>query len=133
MKGRYHKLKHFSRKSEIYFGRKGITTDLNGIYFVNVLNQNLKEVQIRSRPSAGKKDIGAARTAWIEPDLLYPLIKGAGDFEPCFLKLNLKVEEKLFAIIPNTGISNSDYSNSEERLDRLGLRKSKYEYPPTYK
>mgnify|MGYP005751390451 CR=1 FL=1 len=122
-KGRFQILKSFSKKSNIYFGRKGITTDLNGVYFVKHLADNNKLVQIQSRPSAGKKDIGSVRTAWVEPDLLYPLIKGAGDFEACFVKP--QSDEKLLAFVPNKGISNSDYSNSENELNSLTLRKSK--------
>lgn len=92
-------------------GRKGITADLNGVYFVPVLNENTsnRTVQIRSRPEAGKKDIGAARTFWIEPDWLFPLIKGASDFSPCYLK----PKDRLFAIVPNKGIRRSDYAESE--------------------
>lgn len=92
-------------------GRKGITADLNGVYFVPVLNENTsnRTVQIQSRPEAGKKDIGVARTYWIEPDWLFPLIKGASDFSPCYLD----PKDRLFAIVPNKGIRRSDYIESE--------------------
>lgn len=102
-------------------GRKGITVDLNGIYFVRVLdeNKNDKLVQIESRPKAGRTDIGPARKAWIEPDWLYPLIKGAADFQPCYLK---PVEE-LFAIVPNKGIKKADFEKA--KLEYQSLKKTK--------
>ncbi|MGH8085245.1 MAG: Eco57I restriction-modification methylase domain-containing protein [Lysobacter sp.] len=92
-------------------GRKGITTDLNGVYFVPVLKDNSANgtVQIKTRPEAGKKAIGVERSAWVEPDWLYPLIKGAGDFGPCYLS----PRESLFAIVPNKGIRRADYVESE--------------------
>ncbi|MEJ5209382.1 N-6 DNA methylase [Denitratimonas sp. CY0512] len=91
-------------------GRKGITVDLNGVYFVRQLgfNSTTKQIQIASRPKAGKKDIGPERKGWVETDWLYPLIKGAADFKPCYLK---PVEE-LFAIVPNKGIKKADFEKA---------------------
>lgn len=88
-------------------GRKGITVDLNGVYFVPVLKENAANttVQIQTRPHAGKKDIGPELTMWVEPDWLYPLIKGASDFGPCYVN----PKNRLFAIVPNTGIRRADY------------------------
>lgn len=106
-------------------GRKGITVDLNGIYFVRVLKENDKnnKVQIQSRPEAGKTDIGPAREAWIEPDWLYPLVKGAADFQPCYLK---PVNE-LFAIVPNKGIKKADFEMAETELQSLRGTKKYFE------
>jgi len=87
--GRYHTLKVLSGQCQWTNGRKGITVDLNGVYFVPIVGNNGTLVSIRSRPEAGKKDIGPAKTSWIEPDLLYPLIKGAADFEACYLRLSV--------------------------------------------
>jgi hypothetical protein len=44
----------------------------------------------------------------VETDWLYPLIKGAADFKPCYLK---PVEE-LFAIVPNKGIKKADFEKA---------------------
>lgn len=97
-------------------GRKGITADLNGVYFVPVLAQNSQGlVQIKSRPEAGKKDIGITRTEWIEPNWLYPLIKGAADFEACYFK----PVNPLFAIVPNTGIRQADYQSTKAEFNTL--------------
>src|SRR5690606_9632663 len=98
-------------------GRKGVTTDLNGIYMVRIVDTNKKEglVQIETRPEAGRTNIGPAKRYWVEPDLLYPLIKGAGDFSAC----ELHVEEELFVFVPNHGIVRTEYAAAEKRLAKL--------------
>lgn len=115
--GRFNAIKYLSSQCKWTQGRKGITTDLNGVYFVPILKNGNNLVQIESRPEAGKKDIGVKKTQWIEPTLLYPLIKGAGDFEECYLNLNSpdydETKQRLFTIIPNKGISNVAYKQSE--------------------
>ena len=97
-------------------GRKGITVDLNGVYFVSILQENEANhtVKIRSRPEAGKKDIGPTRQALIETDWVYPLLKGASDFEACYLK-----PSGLFTLVPNRGIRRSDYLQTEQESERL--------------
>ena len=97
-------------------GRKGITVDLNGVYFLPVLEKNTADrtVQIRSRPDAGKKDIGSPRAAYIETDWLYPLLKGASDFEACYLK-----PPGLYALVPNRGIRRADFEQAEEESQAL--------------
>ncbi len=124
---RFETIKFLSRQCSWTQGRKGITTDLNGVFFVPIINMNERHVQIRSRPEAGKKDIGPVKQAWVEPDDLYPLIKGAGDFEECYLKISapdINSADRLFTFVPNTGISNADYAEAEERLNRHELRKT---------
>lgn len=108
-------------------GRKGITTDLNGVYFVPILRDNGSLVEICSRPSAGKKALGAVKTAWVEPTLLYPLVKGAGDFEPCYLRLNNPASEAevLYTFLPNYGIGKADYAASEAAMNGAFLKKTK--------
>jgi len=83
-------------------GRKGITTDLNGIYFVEVINSNpsTQIVKVRTRPPKGKTDIGQQRDFWVETESLFPLAKGAGDIQPCYFR----PKERLFAFVPNKGI-----------------------------
>lgn len=127
MPDRFEAIKYLSRQCSWTKGRKGITTDLNGVFFVPILNVNETHVQVRSRPEAGKKDIGPIRQAWVEPTDLYPLIKGAGDFEECYLKINapdFNNKDRLFTFVPNTGISNADYIAAEERLNRHDMRKT---------
>ncbi|MDR3432074.1 MAG: N-6 DNA methylase [Rouxiella aceris] len=124
---RFETIKYLSRQCSWTKGRKGITTDLNGVFFVPILQVNETHVQIRSRPEAGKKDIGPAKQAWVEPEDLYPLIKGAGDFEECYLRISAPEasnEERLYTFVPNIGISNADYAEAAERLEKYELRKT---------
>ncbi|MFK3706167.1 Eco57I restriction-modification methylase domain-containing protein [Klebsiella sp. NPDC088457] len=124
---RFDTIKYLSRQCSWTKGRKGITTDLNGVFFVPILNVNDKYVQIRSRPEAGKKDIGPVKQAWVEPEDLYPLIKGASDFEECYLKISapgINNEARLYTFVPNSGISNADYIESAERMNRHDHKKT---------
>ncbi|MTZ15635.1 N-6 DNA methylase [Pseudomonas sp. JL972] len=124
--GRYQLLEGLAGKCDWVDGRKGITTDLNGVYFVPIRQVANGLVQIESRPEAGKKDIGAARSGWVEPDLLYPLVKGAGDFESCYLRLDdpARSDQKLYAFVPNTGIGGQDYEAADFRMSGAGLRQT---------
>lgn len=126
--GRFSSIKYLSKPCSWTQGRKGITTDLNGVYFVPILNVNTSanKVQICSRPEAGKRDIGTAKMTWVEPDLLYPLIKGAGEFEPCYLKLESPnySDTKLFTFVPNVAISKDAYQQAEDLLNSPQLKLS---------
>lgn len=125
-KGRYDILKSLSGVSKLYEGRKGITADLNGVFFVPIIQNNGKLIQIKSRPEAGRKDIGLPKNAWVEPNLIYPLIKGAGDFEACYLKLDKHESlEKLYTFLPNHGISNGDYKSAETEMNKIDLKNTK--------
>jgi SAM-dependent methyltransferase len=125
--GRYASLKALAGVCNWTEGRKGITTDLNGVYFVPIVEDNGRLVKVRSRPDAGKKNIGPAKEAWVEPTLLYPLVKGAGDFEACYLRLTdpKRTDERLYTFVPNTGISSLDYRSSETAMNGTSLRLTK--------
>jgi type I restriction-modification system DNA methylase subunit len=122
--GRFELLSKLTGKSEYYQGRKGITTDLNAIYFVTISNTNKDEnlVQISTRPESGKIDIGYSLKYWIEPDLLYPLIKGASDFSPCYFK----PKQELFVIVPNNGITREKYDIAEAYVNSHNPYLKKY-------
>lgn len=126
-KGRYKVLQGLSGSCEWVAGRKGITTDLNGVFFVPIVKTSGALAQVRSRPEAGKKNIGPTKTAWVETDMLYPLVKGAGDFEACYLRLNDpgRSEKDLYTFLPNRGIGNSEYESSESTMNSKGLAKTK--------
>lgn len=126
-KGRFNTLKGLSGACTWVAGRKGITTDLNGVYFVPVIQDNGTLVQICSRPDAGKKALGAVKTAWVEPTLLYPLVKGAGDFESCYLRLDNPngIDDVLYTFVPNIGIDKADYTASEITMNGPLLKKTK--------
>ena len=125
--GRYQLLEGLAGTCNWVEGRKGITTDLNGVYFVPIRQVANGLVQIESRPEAGRKDIGAARTGWVEPDLLYPLVKGAGDFESCYLRLEdpARSDQKLYTFVPNTGIGGQDYDAADVRMSGAGLSQTR--------
>lgn len=91
-------------------GRKGITTDLNGVYFVNVLDSNAAAgtVKVRTRPHEGKTELGSPREFWVESESLYPLAKGAGDLHPCYFL----PECELYAFVPNKGINKADLDHA---------------------
>ena len=127
--GKFSSYKHLCGSSNWVTGRKGITCDLNGIYFVNVVNvsNDGKLVQIQTRPEAGKTNIGTPQKFWVEPNLLYPLIKGAGDLKPC----EYSPQQNLYAIVPNNGIVKSSYEKAiydvEQNNPKLFRYLSKFE------
>lgn len=122
-KGRFQILKALAGTCKWVSGRKGITTDLNGVFFVPVTQDNGTLVKIRSRPEAGRKKIGPVKNAWVEPTMLYPLVKGAGDFESCYLKTNNSSydDELLYTFVPNNGIDKEDYAQSEALMNSAAL------------
>ena len=95
-------------------GRKGITCDLNGVYFVNVVNvsHDGRQVQIETRPEAGRTDIGPKQRFWVESSLLYPVIKGASDLDSCWFN----PRHELYAIVPNKGITTAFLSEAETEI-----------------
>lgn len=96
-------------------GRKGITCDLNGVYLVNVVNvsHDGTRVQIETRPEAGRTNIGPRQRFWVEPHLLYPVIKGAADLDAC----SFNPQHELYAIVPNRGISSTLLENAENNIE----------------
>jgi len=92
-------------------GRKGITTDLNGVYFVDIVETNPADstVKIRTRPHEGKTDLGNPREFWVEAASLYPLAKGAGDLHACYFL----PESELYALVPNKGIDKASLKAAE--------------------
>jgi hypothetical protein len=92
-------------------GRKGITTDLNGVYFVDVIDSNVTDgtVKVRTRPHEGKTELGSAREFWVEAESLYPLAKGAGDLHACYFL----PESELYAFVPNKGINKAELEHAD--------------------
>ena len=113
--GRFVAVSSIRGRSTWVQGRKGITADLNAVYFVSVKGSNKSTglVRVSSRPEAGKTDVGAPRSFWVEPTLLYPLLKGATDFETCYLK----PRHGLFTFVPNDGITLAAYEDAEHRMN----------------
>jgi hypothetical protein len=124
--GRFQDMKNIQGKSDWIAGRKGVTADLNGVYMVQILAENAKTglVQVETRPDAGKHNIGAARKFWIEPEMLYPLLKGASDFSA----YDVHVKNELYILIPNKGILKSDYEQAEQKISKLPQLKKYFQH-----
>jgi len=60
-----------------YRARKGITTDLNGVYFVRAEPAAIGNVWVTNDPSAGRKDVPRLRRQ-VEAEHIFPLIRGRG-------------------------------------------------------
>ncbi len=87
--------------SETWRGRKGITTDLNGAYFVEIVGPGASPglVRVRTIPSSGKKPVPLIDRD-VDAELLYPLLKGAGQIGPFSY-----TPSALAAIVPNKVIT----------------------------
>ena len=122
--GRFAAVSSISGRSTWVQGRKGITADLNAVYFVSAEASNKSSglMRISARPQAGRTNIGTARSFWVEPTLLYPLLKGAADFETCYLK----PRHKLFTFVPNDGITREAYENAEHRMNMSCPKTKRY-------
>ena len=122
--GRFAAVSRISGRSDWAHGRKGITADLNAVYFVRIEGSNERSglVQISTRPEAGRTNIGATRSFWVEPTLLYPLVKGAADFETCYLKPGYN----LFTFVPNVGITRNAYREADERMNSACPKTRRY-------
>jgi len=101
-------------------GRKGITCDLNGVYFVNVVSvsRDGSRVRVETRPEAGRTNIGPKQKFWIEPELLYPVIKGAADLSPCCFN----PRHELYAIVPNRGITSTYLTQAQDAVENSNPR-----------
>lgn len=121
--GRFTGVQKIAGQSTWVNGRKGITADLNGIYFVTIQARNADRglVQISTRPEAGKTDIGPAQRFWVEPTLLFPLLKGAADFSAC----RMHRDHSLFAFVPNQGITGAAYTRGAAAMNSQALSRTR--------
>ncbi|OCH25683.1 hypothetical protein A6E12_01700 [Aliivibrio fischeri] len=126
--GDFEKTSYIRGKSKWINGHKGVTADLNGIYMVNISEIRKNLVSITTRPEAGKKDIGPAKSFDIEPNLLYPLVKGASDFSA----FKFHPKHNLYHIVPNKGITKQTLLDAEKVMNSKGLKKT-FEYLRSYK
>jgi hypothetical protein len=104
--------------STVWRGRKGVTTDLNGAYFVEIIGPGRSPglVKIRTKPENGRKPVPLI-DGDIDGGLIYPLLKGARQFSAFSY-----TPSNLVAIIPNKTIT-SIPSESDFRR----------QYSPTYR
>ena len=69
----------FGSQSPNYRGRKGVTTDANGVFFVKVEPDSQKSIaRITNDPSLGRRRLQHVRGARVEREHLYPLLRGQG-------------------------------------------------------
>lgn len=64
-----------------YTAQAGSCTWMNGVYWIEILERTNGELRIQNLPGTGRKDI-PQRDAFIEPDYVYPLVRGrqVGEF-----------------------------------------------------
>lgn len=125
-KGEHKRLSKLIGETTWATGRKGITADLNGVYFIRIIDSKSGFVKIESRPEAGKTDIGPTKTAWVETDCLFPLIKGARDFDACYVHASNPdySSERLFTFVPNKKIAPREYESLEKAMASPKLAKT---------
>jgi len=70
----------FAAGTHDYVARKGITTDVNGIFFVRALKSDRKSglCRIENDPTLGKRGDLATVRASVEAEHLFPLLRGRG-------------------------------------------------------
>jgi hypothetical protein len=112
--GQFSSMENIAGTSDWVQGRKGVTVDLNGIYFVKILRASMdgRLVEVETRPEAGRTNIGPKQKFWVEPDMLYPLLKGASDFSA----YHIHPKEEHYVFVPNGGITKECYAAAETRL-----------------
>jgi len=99
--GRFAALQVLDGQDERVVGRKGIVTDLNGGYFIELLGPGRRPgtVRFRNRPDQGRQAV-PAKARDIELELVYPLIKGSENIRAFYA-----TSSDLYAIIPNKAIT----------------------------
>lgn len=82
-------------------GRKGIVTDLNGGFFVELLRPGRRPgtIRVRNVPEEGRQQVPWV-TEDVEADLVYPLIKGAEN-----IRAFHATASRLHVVVPNHGIT----------------------------
>ena len=105
-------------------GRKGITTDLNGVYFVDVIDSNpaTKTVKVRTRPHEGKTDLGQPREFWVEAESLFPWQRA----QATSIHAISCRRTRSMRFVPNKGIDRAS-------LDSAAARYSSHTNPKTFK
>ncbi len=71
-------------------------------------------MQIKTCPDFGRNEkVKPARKFWIEPDFLYPLVKGAGDIQECYVS----IKKDLYVLVPNKGITKQLLEDCENDME----------------
>ncbi len=87
--------------SPAWRGRKGITTDCNGVYFPRLLGPGETSglTSVETRPDAGRRPVPSFRAS-VETELLFPLLKGAADVSA----FATAPRDDVVALVPNRTI-----------------------------
>ena len=86
--------------TSVYRARKGVTTDANGIFFVNAEpDANPKLVRITNDPSEGRNRNVMKITAIVEKDDIFPLLRGR-DVQ----RFKTTPRQKQYIIVPQRGM-----------------------------
>ena len=83
-----------------YQARKGITTDLNGVYFVRAGEVRGTRVRVENDPSIGRKTDLPVISKLIEPDHLFPLMRGRG-----LQRFVAEIDPEFSVIVPQRGMN----------------------------
>jgi hypothetical protein len=112
-KSQFKRLQKLAGEDPHLKGRKGILTDLNGAYFVELLGRGKRRRSIRCRnvPAEGKHDVPPI-THDLESDLIYPLIKGARNIREFYA-----TQSELYVLVPNQGITLSQIPTTTELIE----------------
>ena len=99
--GNFATLRSLDGQDQNIRGRKGIVTDLNGAYFIELLGLGrvTNTVRFRNVPNLGDKPV-QRRIGEIELDLVYPLIKGSENIRAFHATLS-----PYYVIVPNNNIN----------------------------
>jgi len=99
--GRFNMLRMLDGEDPNIVGRKGIVTDMNGAYFIELLGPGSipNTIRFRNTPDRGERPV-PSRTDEVELDLVYPLIKGARNIRAFYATVS-----QIFVIIPNKRIT----------------------------
>ncbi len=91
-----------------FYARKGITSDLNGVYWIEVLSRRADgNFHFRNLHSIGKYSV-APYEGIIESDLVFPLVRGR-DAKPFYVE-----DSQIYVIVPQDGMRG--YPETEMRL-----------------
>ncbi len=112
--GRFVALQVLDGEDPIIKGRKGIVTDLNGAYFIELLGAGRRPntVRFHNSPDEGTKPVPSL-AGEIELDLVYPLIKGAENIRAFYA-----TSGHFYVIIPNKRINRGDIPTISELANR---------------
>jgi len=106
--------KVFGPSSLVYAARKGVTTDRNGIFWVQTFESGPEEVLIRNAADVGKTKGIPSKRAIIEKEHVFPLLRGRG------VKPFAVTPDDLKIIVPQRGMhGNPDLALASPKTARF--------------